>query len=79
DWVAELNALGIPAGPVLEVGDILADPHIQARALTTRYEDTAGVDRPVEVVRTGFCLDGVRPNVPGAPAALGAHSDEILA
>ncbi|MEL6951796.1 MAG: CoA transferase [Pseudomonadota bacterium] len=79
DWVAELNALGIPAGPVLEVGDILADPHIQARALTTRYEDTAGVDRPVEVVRTGFCLDGVRPSVPGAPAALGAHSDEILA
>ncbi len=35
DWLARLEAAGVPAGPVLSVGQMHADPHALARGMVT--------------------------------------------
>ncbi|MEO1680777.1 MAG: CoA transferase [Pseudomonadota bacterium] len=77
-WVARLNAIGVPTGPVLSVPEILAHPQIAGRGFIQRFE-APGVGRPVDVVRTGIKLDRSPPSVDIPPPTLGAHTDEILA
>jgi len=78
DWVRELNACGIPSGPVLSVPDILAHPQVEERDLLARFEDVPGVGRPIDLLRTGFLIDGMRPCVPRPPPQLGQDTDAIL-
>jgi crotonobetainyl-CoA:carnitine CoA-transferase CaiB-like acyl-CoA transferase len=77
-WVAELNALGVPAGRVCSVPEILGDPEIADSGLIARFDAVPGVDRPVRVVRPGFRIDGRVPAVADPPPALGQHNAEIL-
>ncbi|MCC1480926.1 CaiB/BaiF CoA transferase family protein [Roseibaca sp. Y0-43] len=77
-WADELNAIGVPAGAVMSVPDILAHPQIKSRDLLARFNGTPGVDRPIDVMRIGALIDGARPSVATPPPALGADSDAIL-
>jgi len=77
DWADELSALGVPAGEVLTVPEILAHPQVTGRDLVARFEDTPGVDGAVEVLRTGITLDGARPGVATPPPALGADNARV--
>ncbi|MBN2760288.1 MAG: CoA transferase [Rhodobacteraceae bacterium] len=77
-WADELNAIGVPAGAVMSVPDILAHPQVTSRDLLARFIDTPGVDRPIDVMRIGALIDGARPSVASSPPALGADSDAIL-
>ncbi len=74
DWVGELNALGVPAGPVLSVPDTLADAQSDGRGLigTLPYggEDLRLAGSPV-------VMDGIRPVAQSAPPELGADNTEI--
>jgi len=79
DWARELNALGVPAGPVMSVPDILAHPQVAGRDFLGRFDDVPGVGRSIDLVRTGFLLDGERPSVSAPPPVLGRDSDGILA
>lgn len=77
-WVDLLNAQGIPSGPVLTVPEILSHPQVADRALIARHASSS-LDMPIDVVSTGFRLDGIRPSVPTPPPALGQDSHDILA
>jgi crotonobetainyl-CoA:carnitine CoA-transferase CaiB-like acyl-CoA transferase len=76
-WMAELNRLGVPSGPVLSVPQILDHPQIRDRGLVADFEDVEGVDREIRVVRTGFKLSGQAPAVDRPPPRLGAHNREV--
>lgn len=76
-WVDLLNANGIPSGPVLTVPQILSHPQVTTRDLISRFE-TPGVGKPVDVVSTGFQLDGTRPTVATPPPVLGQDTHDIL-
>lgn len=76
-WVDMLNANGIPSGPVLTVPQILSHPQVADRDLISRF-NAPGLDAPIDVVSTGFQLDGTRPSVPTPPPALGQHTHDIL-
>ncbi|MGH1477380.1 MAG: CaiB/BaiF CoA transferase family protein [Geminicoccales bacterium] len=76
-WVVELNQLGVPAGEVLTVPDILTIPQIADRGFVGHFSDTVGVDRPVSMVRTGVKIDGQTPSVSTPPPTLGEHNDAI--
>jgi len=78
DWARELNALGVPAGAVMHVPEILAHPQVRDRGLLGTFEDVPGVDRAIELLRVGAMIDGVRPSVATPPPALGADSDAVL-
>ena len=79
DWARELNAIGVPAGAVMTVPEILAHPQVAGRGFLARYPEPPGVGRPVDLVSVGAMLDGRRPAVAAPPPALGADSDAILA
>ena len=76
-WVEALSQINVPAGPVLSVPEILSHPVIAERGMIASFE-VETVDRPVNVVRTGFKCDGAAPSVSEPPPALGAHTDDIL-
>ena len=78
-WADELNAIGVPAGVILSVPDILQSSQVAKRDFLTEFGDVPGVNRPVTVGRTGLKLDGVSPQVKAPPPALDQHGDEIWA
>jgi CoA:oxalate CoA-transferase len=79
EWAALLNENGVPAGEVLDVPAVLLHPQIVERGLIRTFDQVAGVDRPVRVVRSGFRLASGDPQPPTPPPALGADSRDLLA
>ncbi|MEM8537593.1 MAG: CoA transferase, partial [Pseudomonadota bacterium] len=77
-WEETLNDISVPAGAVMTVPEILAHPQIHSRGLLSHFGDVAGVDRAIDVLRTGFLVDGTRPAVATPPQALGDATDAIL-
>lgn len=77
DWARELNACGVPAGPLLDVPDILDDPQIADRGLVAVFDDVPGAERPIRVLTTGFKLDGDAPGVGAPPPRLGQDNADI--
>src|SRR3546814_1621150 len=78
-WWPLLTEQGIPSGPVYGVPEILAHPQVRDRGMIGRFTQVPGVDRDVEVVRSGFKVDGHAPSVDEAPPLLGQDTDTLLA
>ncbi len=79
DWARELCAVGVPAGAVMSVPEILQHPQVAGRDFLAHYPEVPGVDRPVDLVRTGYQVDSARPRVSSPPPTLGNATDGILA
>jgi CoA:oxalate CoA-transferase len=79
DWADLFNRHGVPAGEVLDVPAVLEHPQVKERGLLRRFDEVPDVDRPVRVVRAGFRLGSGDPQPAFAPAALGAHTRDLLA
>lgn len=79
DWAKELNAIGVPAGAVLSVPEILKQPQISERGFLSSFENVPGVGRDIEVMTTGIKLDGEAPSVDAPPPFLGQDNETIWA
>ena len=77
DWLAQLEAAGIPAGPINRISQALGDPQAEFRHVVRRF----GAGRLGEVPTVGSPLrfDGERADADLPPPALGEHTDEVLA
>ncbi|TPW26250.1 CaiB/BaiF CoA transferase family protein [Pararhizobium mangrovi] len=78
EWVDELNAIGVPAGPILSVPQVLDHPLIRERGMVETFPSVPGVDRPVSVVGPGMKFDGKAPTVNTPPPTLGQDNTSIL-
>jgi len=78
-WEERLNRAGVPAGRVLTIPQVLAEPQVLERQVTANFDDVAGMDRPLTVLRGGFMVDGAAPLPTKPPPGLGQHMDEIFA
>ena len=78
EWADELNAIGVPAGVVMDVPDILAHPQIAERGFLGTFTQAPGVGRDLRIARTGVKLDGEAPSVSDPPPLLGQHNAEVL-
>lgn len=78
-WEEIFNRAGVPAGRVLTIPQVLAEPQVLERQVTANFDDVAGMDRPLTVLRGGFMVDGAAPLPTKPPPALGEHMDEIFA
>jgi crotonobetainyl-CoA:carnitine CoA-transferase CaiB-like acyl-CoA transferase len=78
DWEAILNAAGVPSGRVLSVPQALALPQVQQRGLVKNMGRREGLDRDIQVMRSGFTIEGAEPDVDLPPPWLGEHTDSIL-
>jgi crotonobetainyl-CoA:carnitine CoA-transferase CaiB-like acyl-CoA transferase len=77
DWADELNRLGVPAGEVLSVPDILDHPQVAGRGMIAAFDDVPGAGRAIRVLRTGVKIDGEAPAVDAPPPRLGEHNTEV--
>lgn len=77
DLARDLNAIGVPAGAVMSVPDVLTHPQIADRGLLSDFEDVPGVGRDITVMNTGVKLDGAPLRVDAPPPELGADAAEI--
>jgi crotonobetainyl-CoA:carnitine CoA-transferase CaiB-like acyl-CoA transferase len=76
DWIAALEAVGVPCGPINTIDGVFADPQVQARAMArpTTLAEGGGVTlvaNPLKMTRTP-------PRETYAPPALGADTDAVL-
>lgn len=78
NWAEELNALGVPAGAVMTVPDILTHPQVSGRNFVTRFDTVPGMDQGVDLVSIGAMFDGTRPKATTPPPALGQDAIRIL-
>jgi formyl-CoA transferase len=75
-WAGELEAAGVPCGPINSIAQALADPQIAARGLQiTRPHPSAGT---VPLVARPIVLDGQRAAAPLPPPLLGEHTRDVL-
>jgi crotonobetainyl-CoA:carnitine CoA-transferase CaiB-like acyl-CoA transferase len=75
--ILELAKARVPAGPVLELGQVLEDPQVKARELL-RYVDHVGAAKPVPLADTAVQLSATPGGIRERAAALGEHTDEVL-
>jgi crotonobetainyl-CoA:carnitine CoA-transferase CaiB-like acyl-CoA transferase len=77
EWVAVLDAAGVPCGPVNSVADVFAGPQALARGLVVeqRREDLA---EPARTVASPLRMSATPVRYDRPPPALGAHTDEVL-
>ena len=78
-WEETLNAAGVPAGRVLTIPEVLAEPQIAGRDMTRQFDGVLPEGRALTVVRGGFLVDGQAPLPASPPPRLGEHSQEIFA
>jgi crotonobetainyl-CoA:carnitine CoA-transferase CaiB-like acyl-CoA transferase len=77
EWLAAFEEAGIPAGPVLSVGEMHADPQTRARDMVVAVEHTlAG---RVETLGAPVKFSRTPARVRRAAPALGEHSRDVLA
>ena len=76
DWLEQLNARGIPCGPINDLEQVFADPQVQHRGLQLELEHpvagkVASVANPIRLSQTPIEYDL-------APPLLGQHTDAVL-
>ncbi len=76
EWVEQLMAAGIPAGPINNVAEILADPQITAREMVVEIVHASGA--PLKLLGPVPKFSATPARVQSPPPLLGQHTEEIL-
>lgn len=78
EWIDAFLAVGVPAGPVLDLGEVFAHPQVEALGIAQpvehpHFDDAAVVGQPLT-----FGHETANRGVRAAAPALGEHTDAIL-
>ncbi|MBK8184562.1 MAG: CoA transferase [Candidatus Competibacteraceae bacterium] len=77
EWIAPLEAAGVPCGPINNIAEALAHPQVRHRGLRVDLpHPQAGA---VPLVASPIRLSATPVAYPSAPPSLGQHTREILA
>ncbi|EHK62986.1 CaiB/BaiF CoA transferase family protein [Achromobacter arsenitoxydans] len=76
DWIAKLEAVGVPCGPINNIAQAFAHPQAQARQLRRDLPHPAGGVAPVTASPLRF--SGSPVVYRRAPPLLGEHTEEVL-
>lgn len=76
-WITDLNAAGVPCGPIYTIDQMFADPQVQhiqptRHVVSPRYGDLELLAQPITVA-------GVECNIQRPAPELGEHTQEIIA
>ena len=75
--LSELEGARLPAGPVLDLEQVLDDPQVKARELL-QYVDYPGAPKPVPLANPAVRLSATPGSIRRRAPTLGEHTDEIL-
>lgn len=76
EWVAVLNDVGVPCGPVNTIDEVFADEQVRHLGLAARVEHPAL--GPLDLVRNAVTMTGAAPTVRTPSPDPGEHTDDIL-
>ena len=76
DWVAALEAAGVPCGPINNIKQVFADPQVIARGMRIELPHPAAGVAPLVTSPMHFSGTPLEHKTP--PPLLGQHTDEIL-
>lgn len=77
EWVAQLEQAGVPCGPINDIAQVFADPHVQARGLVISMPHVSAGKVPQ--VASPIRLSETPVEYRLAPPLLGEHTSEVLA
>ena len=75
EWLARLEAEGVPCGPIHTVAQVLADPQIAARNMLVHVQHPLIGDLPV--LGNPVKVEGAEEHF-DPPPLLGQHTEEVL-
>ncbi|MBU1276298.1 MAG: CoA transferase [Proteobacteria bacterium] len=75
--VGKLRRAGMPCGPVLDVGQVLDDPHVRERGVLQNWEHPQM--GTLTQVKTPIALQGEMPTIKTPAPGVGQHTREVLA
>ena len=78
ELLTALEAAGVPAGPINDIGEVFADPQVIARGIKTELPSAAAKAGAIPTVASPIVIDGVRQVAARPSPRLGEHKDEIL-
>ena len=77
DWIAILEAAGVPCGPINRIDEVFADPQVRSRGL--RIDMAHSLAGNVPLVANPIRLSGSPVTYRTPPPTLGQHTAEVLA
>ena len=78
DWLAALEAAGIPCGPINRLDQVFADPQVLARGMRVDLPHPDAKGGSIPGVRTPITINGRRAAADRAPPKVGEHTEEVL-
>lgn len=76
-WVNLAREAGVPAAPILEVSQVLSDPHVKAREMVADFVDPKS-GKKLKLLGTPVKFSDTKTGIRLAPPGLGEHTYEIL-
>ena len=76
EWIAMLEAVGVPCGPINDIGEVFANPQVQARGIAMDMPHASA--GKVTLVRSPLRLSATPAATDLPPPLLGQHTDEVL-
>ncbi|MEX3982102.1 CaiB/BaiF CoA transferase family protein [Paraburkholderia sp. EG287A] len=77
-WLRELEAAGVPCGPVNNLQDVFSDPHVKARGAEVRMPCDWAVDGEIGLLANPLKMSATPPSYRRAPPRLNEHAAEVL-
>lgn len=76
DWLASLEAAKVPCGPINDLAEVFADPHVRHRQMVHTW--THPLTDAVDLVASPIKLSATPVRNDRPPPLLGQHTDEVL-
>jgi crotonobetainyl-CoA:carnitine CoA-transferase CaiB-like acyl-CoA transferase len=76
EWIALLEQVGVPCGPINTLADVFADPQVQARGMQFQMPHAVGGDIPL--VASPIRMSGTPVQYRSAPPRLGQDTQAVL-
>lgn len=78
DLLGALDAAGVPAGPINDMQQVFADPHVQARGMCVESDHPLSADGKVKLVANPVKFSATPITDYKAPPVQGEHTDGVL-
>ena len=75
-WISSLEKVKVPCGPINDLSQVFADPHIQQRGILKEYAHPGGARQ--KLVSTPIKYGQAKSGAELSPPMLGQHTDEVL-
>lgn len=78
-WLEQLEAVGVPCGPVNDLDDVFNDPHVKARGAQVQVQCEWAEQGYVSLLANPLKLSASPVRYRRAPPRLNEHEDDVLA